>query len=105
MAPLVAQIDELKKKVAEAKRPILNVVDKPITARWEGNTTGANVFLEMARLNNDGLTNNQIAERLQRSRTMVSLFLDGKYQSGTAKDAWTKLKADGWEKTNNTPPS
>ncbi len=103
-APLIAQIEALEMRLAKAQQPILNVVEKPINARWRGETMKASTFLEIARLNSEGKNNQEIADAVKMSRTTVSLFLDGKYKSGHAQEAWSELQATGWIKNQNKGP-
>lgn len=83
---------------AQASQKIYKVLPTPVSCRWDGKAKGDGVFLEIAKMNADGLNNAEIAKRTGCSRTTVSLFLDGKYRSGAAKSAWDTLHASGWKK-------
>lgn len=102
--PLLARIGELEKQLAEAGPPSLAAASLALTnARKNEAAAGADTFLEMARLNNDGRNNTEIAAALGISRTTVSLFLNGRYKTGGARDAWDKLAASRWRKAEQMP--
>lgn len=101
MLPLIEDIGRLKKENAQLKtqlgekaKPTVNVLSNPIGARGDQQTMEKETFLEMARLKTEGYSKAAIAQRLGCSRTTVSLFLDGKYQSGHAAFAWSELQSN-----------
>lgn len=98
MLPLVKEREDLRRQLAEAKRPTVNILSAPVQAR-DRETTPAETFMEIARLNNEGMSNTDIARRVKVSRVMVSQFLNGKYATGHAKTAWAELASSGWKKT------
>lgn len=92
-ARLKKEITTLKTQLTEKAKPTVNVLSNPIGARNDQQTMGKETFLEMARLKTEGYSKAAIAQHLGCSRTTVSLFLDGKYQSGHAALAWDELQS------------
>lgn len=90
----------LQQAFAEATRPETDrqVMAKMIARRWVNKAMSKETFLEMARLNDAGNSPAEVARQLGCSRTAVSLFLDGKYNSANAKMAAEELVHSGWHR-------
>lgn len=97
---LYAENIRLQQALAEATRPAMayKIVDSAVAARWDQKAMSKETFLEMARLHDEGKTPTDIARELCCSRTTVSLFLVGKYNSGAAKLAMDALHRSGWRR-------
>jgi len=108
--PLIAQITELEKRLAEARSGPVPPGRVMAEQRWKKESLNGDSFREMARLNDQGKTLAAIARILGCSRTTVSLFLAGKYKTGAAGKVFDELVGAGWKKTAclcavNGPPS
>ena len=90
----------LQQAFAEANTPetVHKLMAKMIARRWVNKAMPKETFLEMARLNAAGNSLADVARQLGCSRTAVSLFLDGKYNSANAKTATEELVNSGWHR-------